>query len=124
MVPFSKTFFDQEIVFIGFNARYKWFCMQVHKALAKHGITAYPVTAEAGEQFGIPVYANLDAVPRKSACAYVITDREETMAMIDQLKIGTLVRHQNLGIGIPRHKMTDQALLWMNPLRLPHELPG
>ncbi len=85
MAKFSGAFLDNELLFVGFNEKERWFCMQVYKNLTAKGITVYPVTGESGEKFEIPVFASLDEAPKTPRCAYVITDKDITARMIEPL---------------------------------------
>ena len=85
MVKFSSSFFDKEILFIGFNEKEKWFCMQVYQSLTKKGLTVHPVTGERKDTFAIPMFGSIDEAPKTPRCAYVITDIGETARMIEPL---------------------------------------
>lgn len=85
MVKFTGSFFEKEVLFIGFNKKEKWFCNQVYNALMKHGISVYPVSNEPKDTFEVPVYGSLDDVPKTPKCAYIITDIPETKRLIGPL---------------------------------------
>ncbi len=85
MVKLSKSFFESEVLFVGFTEKYRRFCTQVYDTLTKKGIKVYALSAEPKEKFSVPVYADIAQLPKVPSCAYVINDRPETARVVETL---------------------------------------
>jgi predicted CoA-binding protein len=77
-------FFASEVLFVGYSTKHEAFCKSVADAFARSGAKVYPVNPNGGSG-GVAVYKSFDEVPAKPAFAYVLTNKERSAAVVEEL---------------------------------------
>lgn len=86
MIKLNKSFFDgQEVLFVGYSEKQKDFCDMVFKAFTDNGIRVYPLNKRKGASFDRKVYTEFTELPAIPATAYVLTNKENTKSMVQEL---------------------------------------
>jgi acyl-CoA synthetase (NDP forming) len=81
----SRSFvFAEEVLFVGFSRKHEAFCKTVYDAFVRSGARVYPVNPNGGSG-GTTVYRSLDEVPARPAFAYLLTNKERSAALVDEL---------------------------------------
>jgi predicted CoA-binding protein len=81
----SRSFFvASEVLFVGYSRKHEAFCKSVYDAFTASGAKVYPVNPRAVPG-GVTVYESLDKVPAKPNFAYLLTNKERSAALVDEL---------------------------------------
>jgi predicted CoA-binding protein len=111
-IPKSYMLAD-EVLFIGYSRQHEAFSKAVYEAFSRSGATVYPVNPAGAE--GSPlVYRSLDEVPARPSFAYVLTGKEKTASLVDQLAARGVRRVLfNSGMSVDRATLARCAELGM-----------
>jgi predicted CoA-binding protein len=81
----TRAFFvASEVLFVGYSRKHEAFCKAVYDAFEKSGARVYPVNPNGGSG-AVAVFDSLDKVPARPEFAYVLTNKETTAKLVDDL---------------------------------------
>jgi acyl-CoA synthetase (NDP forming) len=110
----SRSFvLADEVLFIGYSRKHGSFCKTVYDAFVRSGAKVYPVNPAGGS--GAPtVYRSLAEVPARPAFAYLLTGRERSADLVEELASRGVRRVLfNSGMSVDRATLARCAELGM-----------
>ncbi|MDR2736302.1 MAG: CoA-binding protein [Gracilibacteraceae bacterium] len=85
MEKINKAFFDGEVLICGCSKQDNLYYKNMYKAFTDNGIKVYPMPTTPESELGFETYTNFDDLPKVPNSAYVLTHKNQTPALIEQL---------------------------------------
>ncbi len=86
MEKISKAFFGNEIVICGCTKADNLYYKRLYKAFNSNGVKVYALPTTPESDLGFETYPDLASLPHVPECAYILSDKEDEAAIVEELK--------------------------------------
>ncbi len=86
MEKISKDYWGNEIVICGCTKADNLYYKRLYKAFGDNGVKVYALPTTPESDLGFETYPNLAALPHVPECAYILSDKEDEAAIVEELK--------------------------------------
>ncbi len=86
MEKITKGYFGDEIAICGCTKADNAYYKRLYKSFTGNGVTVYGLPTVPVSDLDFETYPDLDALPHIPSCAYILCDKQDTPALLEDLK--------------------------------------